>query len=94
MCYTIVHNVTLHVTKHTHLNLILVHNGATLKLYGPKLNSVDSVSVDCQLKHSLKSVLTLSHPSEFVSLYTMMAYVGGGGGGSIAPFILNLTARC
>ena len=71
-----------------------MYNGATLKRYGPKLNSADSVSVDCQLKHSLKFVLTLSHPSEFVLLYTMMAYGGGGGGGSIALFILNLTARC
>lgn len=80
MCYAIVHNVELHVTRHIHLNLILMYNGATLKLYGPKLNSVDSVSVDCQLKYSLKSVLTLSHPSEFIPLYITMAYGGGGGG--------------
>jgi hypothetical protein len=67
-----------------------MYNVATLKLYRPKLNSVDSVSVECQLKHSLKSVLTLSHPSEFVRLYIMIVYWGGGGGGGIAPFTLNL----
>jgi hypothetical protein len=71
-----------------------MYNGATLKIYRPKLNSVDSVSVDWQLKISLKSVLTLSHPSEFVPLYTIMAYGVRGWGGSIAPFILDLTARC
>jgi hypothetical protein len=71
-----------------------MYNGATLKLYGPKLNSIDSVSVDCQLKPSLKSVLSLSHASEFVPLYIMMVYWGGGGGGGIVPFILNLKARC